>query len=310
MASLHTKYRPSSFSKVVGNAAVVKSLESVLASDSSHAFLFHGPSGCGKTTLARICAAELGCTPEYLMEFDAATHTGVDNIRDVQEMLRYLPMGGSRVRVVILDEAHMLSKSAWNSLLKVIEEPPSHIYWFFCTTELGKVPQTIKTRCMAFGLSSVSEADLKKLLRRVLKGEKHTLADDAILDVIVSEAKGSPRQAIVNLSSCMHVETASEASEILKSAVVSEPVVELCRFLLNGGGSWSSAMKIATKLKDTESESVRIVLCNYMAATLRNKTARKDAERILAILDAFDTPYNASEKQAPLLLSIGRVLFQ
>lgn len=309
MVSLHVKYRPKKFEDVVGQNSIVKSIQSMIKKGSVHTFLFDGPSGCGKTTLARICAREVGCDPEYVLDIDAATNTGVENIRAVQEVLRYKPLGDGKVRVVILDECHMLSKSAWNSMLKVVEEPPEHIYWFFCTTELGKVPATIKTRCAKASLKALSFDDLKILLQRVLKKEKATM-DKKILDVVIGEAYGSPRKALVNLESCLEATSVREASEILQSAVASDSTIELCRFLVKGGGSWGAAMKIVEKLKDVESESVRIVLCNYVAAVLKKVKSTRDAGRHLAILEAFEGPYHQSEKQAPLLLSLGRVLLQ
>src|SRR3990172_5826753 len=215
--SLPVKYRPASFEEVVGHKVILKSIESVIKRKSSRTFLFHGPSGTGKTTLARIIAAEVGCLPEYILEVDAATNTGVENIRDIQETLRYLPMGNSK-KAIILDEAHMLTKSAWNSLLKVTENPPPHVYWFLCTTELDKVPATIKTRCSAFGLSLLSSDQLKIVVKRVIKAEKMKVSDD-VLEVIISEARGSPRQAIVNLDLCAESETKKQAAEILKSGI-------------------------------------------------------------------------------------------
>lgn len=305
--SLPVKYRPDSFEDVVGHTAVLKSLQGVVKRG-SQTFLFHGPSGTGKTTLARIIAREAGCVET--LEVDAATNTGVDNIRDIQETIRYRPISnGKGKRAIILDEAHMLSKSAWNSLLKVVEEPPAHVFWFFCTTELDKVPATIKTRCSAFGLSSVSTDNLRTVVKRVAKSEKIRISDD-VLEVIVSEARGSPRQALVNLDLCADAETKKQAADILKSAIASDAAIELCRFLTGKGGSWAKAMEIVSRLKDEQPEGVRIVVCNYVAAILKNSKSDKDAGRLLAILDAFEGTYNQSEKLAPLLLSIGRVLLQ
>src|SRR5438128_345223 len=122
--SLLTKYRPSCFEEILGQEAVVRSLFNALTKRSSHAFLFSGPSGTGKTTLARLAAAQLQCHPRDIQEVDAASNTGVDDMRGVSADLLYKPLGDGAVKVVILDEAQMLSKQAWNSLLKVIEESP------------------------------------------------------------------------------------------------------------------------------------------------------------------------------------------
>jgi len=306
MESLHIKYRPKKFDDVVGQDSTIKALKSVLKRDGSRAFLFSGPSGCGKTTLARIVAKELKCSPKNIVEVDAATHTGVDAMRNVQQMLLYRPLGKDAARAIIVDEAHMLSKSAWNSLLKGIEEPPPNVSWFFCTTEPGKVPQTIKTRCTTSNLSLVKDEALTDLVKAVVRKEKGKLPSD-VTRILVKEAKGSPRQALVNLSLCWDAQSAKEASKILESALESDSILELCRFLRKGG-SWARAMKILDGLENENPESVRIVVMNYMAAVARKAPSDKQAMSILAVMEAFSQPYNASEKVAPLILSIGNVL--
>jgi DNA polymerase-3 subunit gamma/tau len=144
--SLATKYRPETWEEVVGQDAVVKSMKVVVTKKSSKCFLLSGPSGCGKTTLARIAARSLGIKGGgALREIDAASKTGVDDMRQVCVDLGYKVLGGGS-RGLIVDECHQLSKAAWNSLLKITEEPPPDTYWFFCTTEPSKVPVTIKRR--------------------------------------------------------------------------------------------------------------------------------------------------------------------
>lgn len=304
--SLHTKYRPRKLKDVIGQAHVVKALDSVLRKGTSHTFLFSGPSGAGKTTLARIASRIVGCKKEDLVEVDAATRSGVDDMRNIQEMLRYRPFGQEAKRAVIIDECHQLSKSAWNSLLKVTEEPPAWVYFFFCTTEVGKVPATIKTRSAAFTLKDVSSEELIGLVTRVAEEEQYECGED-VLRVVVAEAYGSPRQALVNLALCGSITSKKEAVLVLQSASDSATVIDLCRHLVRGG-SWKQALAYVNKLADENTESVRIVVVNYVAAVLK-KASDKEAPRLLEILDAFSTPYNASEKMAPLLLSVGSVMF-
>src|ERR1700722_12790207 len=163
MTSLHTKYRPLSFDQVVGQDAVVKGLKRVVKDARAHTFLFTGPAGTGKTTLARILANAFGQnqgTAANIEEIAAADTTGVDAMREVIKHPLYRAIGSSPVKAVILDEAHRLSGSAWDVLLKPIEEPPPHVYWMICSTNPGKIPKTIVSRCLRYDLKPVSEDDL------------------------------------------------------------------------------------------------------------------------------------------------------
>lgn len=305
---LHTKYRPKTFDEVIGQETLVKALQRAIAKKGNQVFLFHGPSGTGKTTLARICADMFGCAKADIIEEDAATNTGVDNIRNLKEKLTYVPLTGGNKRAVILDEAHMLSSSAWNSLLKALEDTPRHVVWFLCTTELGKVPKTIQTRCFLGALKSVSFDDLRLLVKDVAKKEKIKLSNE-ILEVIVGESDGSPRRALVNLGVCSSASSVKEAAELLATAIGSPGSIELCRLLVSPKASWQKAMEIVSKMEEN-SESVRIVVCNYMSSVLMKTKSKNEAKRLLALLEAFRGPYNLSEKKAPLLLSLGEFFLQ
>lgn len=308
MGSLITDYRPSRLADVIGQRTAVTAIEGILRKKSAQSFLLDGPSGCGKTTLARIIADEVGCTRASIMEIDAATFTGIDAMRQITSTLNYATLSGATARAVIVDEAHRLSRQAWDSLLKSVEEPPKHVYWFFCTTELGKVPKTIVTRCARITLKLVSDKDLTPLIESVAKQEGITLAR-GVLDLVVREAHGSPRQALVNLASCANAKDRQDAASLLRSATDSDATIELCRFLVNGAGSWNKAMAIVERLDDESPESVRIVLCNYAAAALKKSASEKSTLHLLDILEQFSTPFNPSEGVAPLLLAIGRTLY-
>lgn len=302
--ALHTKYRPNNFDEVVGQTIAVKQLERVLAKGTSQAFVLAGPSGTGKTTLARICATHMGAACE---EIDAATNSGVDAMRRVAEAIRWRPLGKTTHRAFIIDECHGLSKNAWDSLLKVVEEPPKHALWFFCTTDPRKLPATLKTRVTWCNLALVDDAKIRELVDEIIGLEKIKMSDD-VRDLVVKQAMGSPRQALVNLASCDGVKDRKEAAHILETVLESDGTIALCRFLLQPG-SWHKAMAILGKIDGESPEGVRIVVANYMAAVLKGTTNDKKACQVLSILDAFATPYNQAEGNAPLFVSIGRVLY-
>lgn len=304
--ALHSKYRPRKLAEVVGQSAVVNSLSKVLAKGEQQAFLFSGPSGCGKTTLARIAARMLGCARKDIREVDAATYTGVDDMRAIKELLIYEPFGETTGRAIIVDECHSLSKNAWQSLLKSVEEPPAHVYWMFCTTEIGKVPQTIKTRCAAYTLRSVEYNSMVKLFDRVCEAEGLEWEND-VAALIINEAGGSPRQLLVNMEVCREIDNKKEAAVVLQAAQGSKEVIDLCRFLMTGG-SWQKAMAIVGKLDVSNPEGIRIMVTNYFAKVALGAKSEKQAVHALNILTEFSQPFNPSDKHGPLLRAIGQVL--
>jgi DNA polymerase-3 subunit gamma/tau len=214
--ALARKYRPETFDQVVGQAHVTGTLRAALRKEKlSHAYLFSGPRGCGKTTVARLLAKAINCLADrngdpcgvcetclaiargnYLdvLEIDAASNTGVDNIRELRDMAQYSPSEGSS-RVFIIDEVHMLSKGAFNALLKILEEPPARVFFFFATTEPNKIPRTILSRCQRFDFRLLSRDELAGRLKEISTAEGVTLEDGG-LRLLVSLAEGSMRDGL------------------------------------------------------------------------------------------------------------------
>ena len=305
---LHVKYRPKDWNEVVGQSAAVKALSRLIKDRASQAYILTGPSGCGKTTLARIAAMKWGCLPQSIIDIDAATNSGIDHVRSIQDMARYRSFGEGGERAIIIDEAHGLSRQSWDALLKSIEEPAAHVVWFFCTTNFAKVPATIKTRCTPIVLKSVSEKALGILYDNVCDAEGIDLRDD-IADYIIKQAQGSPRQLLVNLELCREAQDKREVQMLLQQASESDAVLELCRFLMRPG-SWMKVMAIVNRIDADSHEGTRIVVTNYFGSVLKNAKSDKEAIHALSIIENFATPYNQNEGIAPLLLSVGRTLFQ
>ena len=312
MSSLHTKYRPTTFDEVVGQEQTIKSLKRVIKDARAQVFLFVGPAGTGKTTLARILANSFAggkATNANIQEIRAAENTGVDDMRTVIQHSAYRAIGASSVKSIICDECHRLSGNAWDALLKAVEEPPPHLYWMFCSTNPAKIPKTIISRCLRYDLKPVNEEDLLELLLRVIEAEKLDVADE-VVEAVVEEAGGSPRQALVFLEAVNFCETAGEARAAMRSAAQSKEAVDLAKFLMGQRGrTWAEAMKLVKALEGTDAESIRIVLVNYLSAVAISAKANDRARAALALLEPFvDKTYNQSDKMGPLLISIGMAL--
>lgn len=215
--SLYRAYRPHTFADVVGQDQVVQPLQEQIASGKvGHAYLFAGSRGLGKTSIARIFARELKTDERDIYELDAASNNSVDEIRTLNESVHTLPFNSAR-KVYILDEAHMLTKSAWNAFLKTLEEPPAHVVLIMATTELDKVPDTVRSRCQVFHFAKPHRAGLAALVRAV--GKKEGVAiDPAAADLIALLGEGSYRDALSVLEKVL----ASAADKKLTREVVEQ----------------------------------------------------------------------------------------
>ncbi|NUN50675.1 MAG: DNA polymerase III subunit gamma/tau, partial [Candidatus Brocadiae bacterium] len=209
------RYRPTTFEEVVGQEHIATTLQNAIRDNRvGHAYIFTGSRGVGKTSMARIFARALNCekgpTPEPcgaceicrasiegtdpdIVEIDAASHNSVDDIRQLREGIRYAPLR-ARFKVYILDEAHRVTASAFDAFLKTLEEPPPHVKFIFATTEPGKLPETIHSRCQRFDFRRVTTADVVKRLRQICQRES-AQADDAALAMVARAGRGSMRDA-------------------------------------------------------------------------------------------------------------------
>lgn len=198
MSVLYNKYRPRSFKEIVGQDHIVETLQNALQQQRvGHAYLLAGPRGTGKTSVARILAKELGISEIDLIEIDAASNRGIDDIRNLRDSVISLPTQSPK-KMYVLDEAHMLTKEAFNALLKTLEEPPEHVHFILCTTESHKIPLTIWSRCQRLNFLSATEKVLAEYIRLVSTQEKIKFEDEAI-DLLSELSEGSFRDALVLL---------------------------------------------------------------------------------------------------------------
>ncbi|HEY4504171.1 MAG TPA: DNA polymerase III subunit gamma/tau [Candidatus Paceibacterota bacterium] len=202
--SLYRKHRPASFGDVIGQEQVVSVLEKQIKnSNINHAYLFSGSRGTGKTSVARIFARAIGTQSTDLYEIDGASNNGVDEVRELREAVQTLPFQ-SKYKVYIIDEVHMLSKAAFNALLKTLEEPPAYVVFVLATTEKNKLPETIISRCQNFSFKKPHESDVRELLILVAKKEEIEL-DKGSLALIALLAEGSYRDALTILDKVLAV---------------------------------------------------------------------------------------------------------
>ena len=239
--ALYRKYRPQTFADIVGQNHIVSVLKNAIDKDQiSHAYLFYGSRGTGKTSIAKIFANEVNRNEEYqkenvdIIEIDAASNNGVDEVRDIKEAIKFLPTEG-KYKVYIIDEVHMLTTAAFNALLKTLEEPPAHVIFILATTEIHKIPATILSRCQRFEFKNLSQEQLIDRLKYISKKESLVI-EDAAIEKIATLAKGGLRDAISILDQVSNYSEEITLNHILEvtSSISEDDILEFYRNLLQG----------------------------------------------------------------------------
>jgi DNA polymerase III gamma/tau subunit len=264
--ALHLKYRPRELGDIIGNRATVKSIESILDRDTEkrpHAYLFHGSSGCGKTTLARIMAERVGARGVDVKEINASSERGIDTIRAIKIGTQYKGLVGN-ARVWILDEVQGATRDAQNAMLKLLEDTPMHVYFFLCTTEMGKILSTIKNRCTQFEMRRLSGRQIESLLYNVIEWEAKDIEQE-IVDHILRAANGCPRQALVMLDQLIDLDKTERKRAASKLRVEKEGEENLAKLLLSANKcKWKEVSGCLEKMTG-EAEGIRRGIINYMS---------------------------------------------
>ncbi len=298
--ALYRKYRPSKFSEVIGQDQVTGVLaESIKHDNIVHAYLFSGPRGTGKTSVARIFAKALGTSDNDLIEIDGASNRGIDEIRALRDAVRTLPFE-SRYKVYIIDEVHMLTKDAFNALLKTLEEPPAHVIFILATTEQHKVLETIVSRCQSYVFKKPTIEILKKVAKDIAKEEGFTVSDD-VADLLAFMGDGSFRDTIGILQkiigSSADKKIALEEVERITGAPAMRLVYDFILALADGnrdqaltlidkGVETSIDFKIFLKLVMRE---IRLALLLVMAPSLENKIMNEAGEKETEFFNTLKT---------------------
>ena len=319
--ALYRKFRPAEFSEVKGQDVVVKTLQNQIKSDRiGHAYLFTGTRGTGKTTIAKIMAKAVNCenlvdgnpcnecetcksinagASINVRELDAASNNGVDSIRQIIEEIEYPPTEG-RFKVYIIDEVHMLSTGAFNALLKTLEEPPSYVIFILATTEVGKIPVTILSRCQRYDFKRISIDTIADRLRELCEREQ-IVADDKAIMYIAKAADGSMRDALSLLDRCnaFYLDEELSFDNVLKclGAVDTEVFSRLLRYILNRdvNGAINTLDEVITGGKE-----IRQFVADFMGY-LRNIMLLKSSSDMADVIEVSSENLKLIQEEAKII---------
>jgi DNA polymerase-3 subunit gamma/tau len=308
--ALYRKYRSKSLDEVVGQSHITDILQrAIKAGRISHAYLLTGPRGVGKTSVARILAHEINKLPYSddsthldIIEIDAASNNGVEDVRDLREKVQIAPVSADK-KVYIIDEVHMLSKAAFNALLKTLEEPPEHIVFILATTDIDKLPATIISRTQRYGFRAISEADAIKHLRYIADQEKIVI-DDASLALIAQRGDGSFRDSISLLDQLASLTDDKKGitPDLIEATLGLAPTDAVNAII--AGVETHDVTKVAELLTKTTEDGISpVTLTEQLTHTIRDAVVAKP--HLLPLLDSLLDVAKSSQPQLKLLAVLG-----
>lgn len=294
---LHLEERPGSFKTVVGQPEATEQLVALAKTEGGmpHCLLFSGPSGCGKTTLARIVRKKLVCSEQDFFEVNAADNRGIEMVRNIQQRVGLAPIAGD-TRVWLIDECHQLTADAQGAFLKLLEEPPRHVYFMLATTHPEKLRAAIRTRCTEIKVRALTEIETRGLVLRVA-GDRDVQLDEEVVEKLAEVSEGSARKALVLLQQIMGLEKEKQLTA-LQNADAKAAAIEIARSIMSKKG-WSSVATILAKC-DEEPESIRWMVLSYFSKVALGGGAM--AAHAIDVLECFQFPYYDTKK-AGLILS-------
>lgn len=304
--ALYRKYRPQSFKEVVGQEHITNVLEgSIKQGNVGHAYLFSGTRGLGKTSIARIFAKEIGCNSSDLYEIDAASHTGVDHMRELADNVYTQPFE-SPYKVYIIDEVHMLSKSAFNAFLKTLEEPPSYVVFILATTEESKLPDTIVSRCQRFTFKKPSRNVLAEVVTKVAKDEGFTLELQAA-ELTALLADGSFRDALSILQKILTSSSDKKVSVEEVEQVTGAPRRQLVHDCITALANKDTEKALAT-IRSAEDAGVEMktfltLILDYLRSVLLLRYAKKNKDNLTEQYGADEVAEMEELAKSPLINS-------
>ena len=283
---LYKKYRPTTFKEVVGQKEALRKLASMhKREDIPHTILFTGPSGCGKTTIARILRDKLKCADVDFEEKNAADDRGIEMARDIGRKMSLRPIGGP-CRVYLIDEAHQLTTAGQDCLLKILEDTPSHVYFFLCTTDPKKLKKTILTRCTEIRVKPLTDTEARLLLTTTASKEEQELTDE-VLDEIVEAAEGSARKLLVLLHEVIGIADPKQQLEAVQKQSIKKQSIDLARMLMTPQkGGWKKVAEILKALDD-EPETIRRMILGYCSAVMLSGGHEGKTNRAFVVADAM-----------------------